>query len=187
MKRLFIAAKICLDQPFLELIGTLRKECSYDDIVWVNNNLQHLTLRFLGATPESKILSLIKMLKEVTSATKSFKMEINKLGVFGSRYAPKVVWLGFEEFEYYQNLFKIVEENLVLMGFEPNQGNFVPHITLGRIKKLDSTKRFWKTIEKSGPHSSQVINIEEISLIQSHLTTQGPIYKTLHSFRLQRD
>lgn len=187
MKRLFIAAKVCFDKPFLELIGTLRKECSYDDIVWVNNDLQHLTLRFLGATPESKILSLIEMLYEVTSVTKSFKMEINKLGVFGSRYAPKVVWLGFEEFEYYQNLFKIVEENLVLMGFEPNRGNFVPHITIGRIKKLDSTKRFWKTIEKAGPYSSQIINIDEISLIQSHLTTQGPIYKTLQSFRLQRE
>lgn len=184
MKRLFIAAKISFSQPLLELIASLRKECSYDDIVWVNNELQHLTLRFLGATPENKISPLIEMLSEVTAVTESFKMEINKLGVFGSRYAPIVIWLGFEEFGCYQTLFKKVEENLVQMDFEPNRGNFVPHITLGRIKKIDSKKQFWKTIEKAKPLSSQILNIEEISLIQSHLTTQGPIYKTVQNFRL---
>jgi len=185
MKRLFIAAKICLNQPSLDLIAGLRKECSYDEIVWVNNDLQHLTLRFLGATPEIRISPLMEMIEKVTSVTEPFKMKMNKLGVFGSRYSPSVIWLGFEEFECYRKLFEKVEENLVKMDFEPNHGNFVPHITLGRIKKIDNKKRFWEIIEKSKPLNPQIINIDEISLIQSHLTTQGPIYKMLRNFSLR--
>jgi RNA 2',3'-cyclic 3'-phosphodiesterase len=187
MKRLFIATQICLNQSYLDLIGGLRKECSYDDIVWVNNDLQHLTLRFLGATSEIRIPLLMEMLDEVASVTEPFKMKMNKLGVFGSRYSPSVIWLGFEEFEGYRKLFEKVEENLEKMDFEPNHGNFVPHITLGRIKKIDNKKRFWEIIEKSQPVNFQIIDINEISLIQSHLTTQGPIYKTLRNFSLKRE
>ena len=187
MKRLFIATKICLNQSYLDLIAGLRKECTYDEIVWVNNDLQHLTLRFLGETPEKSIFSLIDIIERVTSDTEPFKMKMNKLGVFGSRYSPSVIWFGFDEFECFRKLFEKVEENLVKMDFEPNHGNFVPHITLGRIKKIDNKKRFWKIIEKYQPENFQIIDINEISIIQSRLTTQGPIYKTLQNFRLKRE
>ena len=187
MKRLFIAANICLDQPYLDLIAGLRKECSYDNIVWVNNDLQHLTLRFLGATPEAVISPLVDMVDEVASVTEPFKMKMNKLGVFGSRYSPSVIWLGFDEFECFRKLFEKVEENLVKMNFDPNHGNFVPHITLGRIKKIDNKRHFWNTIDKLQPVNFQIIDINEISLIQSRLTTQGPIYKVLKNFSLKTE
>lgn len=186
MKRLFIATQITLNESYLNLIACLKSGCRHDDIVWVNHDLQHLTLRFLGATPENQIPALKEMLGKIVADTQSFSLEMNKLGVFGSRYAPSVIWLGFNEFEPFSNLFNTVESELCKLGFQPNYGNFVPHITAGRVKKVDSKKRFWELIEKSQPESSQLLDIKEISLIQSHLTTQGPVYKVLDSYMLKQ-
>ncbi|MEG1555286.1 MAG: 2'-5' RNA ligase family protein, partial [Bacteroidales bacterium] len=72
------------------------------------------------------------------------------------------------------------------LDFEPNHGNFVPHITLGRIKKVDDKKHFWKLIDTSKPDFTQVISIDEIILFQSKLTPSGPLYKVIETFSLTK-
>lgn len=184
MKRLFIATKIELNEQYMSLIRQLQRQLSGDKIVWVDSQLQHLTLRFLGQTPESQIPKLKNILNEVAQQTHAFSLNLDKLGIFGSKYAPEVLWLGFSEFEPYVSLFNTLEERLLALGFEPNHGNVVPHITLGRIKETQSKKYFWKVFEQNQPTFSQGISINEITLFQSHLQTTGPIYKPLFTAKL---
>jgi 2'-5' RNA ligase len=92
--------------------------------------------------------------------------------------------LGFEHFEPFKKLFEDLEPKLQDLGFEPNEGNFVPHITLGRIKNLHSKDKFWESIEAIPP-VSQTINISEIILYQSFLHKEGPEYKVISSARLK--
>lgn len=186
MKRLFIATKIELDERYFNVMRSLQKQLAGDKIVWVDSKLQHLTLRFLGQTPEEQIPKLKKIMNDVANHSNAFSMEMNKLGVFGSRYAPSVIWLGFNEFEPYRQLFDQMETKILDLGFEPNHGNVVPHITLGRIKETQSKKFFWEIIEKSKPDFSQTISIEEITLYQSRLQPTGPIYTPLHTARLKK-
>ncbi len=184
MKRLFIATKVELNEQYMNLLRRLQQQLAGDRIVWVDSQLQHLTLRFLGQTPDTQIPKLKKLLNEVANQTPSFSLNMDKLGIFGSRYAPSVLWLGFNEFEPYKTLFEKMENGLTSLGFEANQGNLVPHITLGRIKETQSKKYFWKIIERNLPDFIQQVHIEEITLFQSRLQPTGPIYTPLHTFHL---
>ena len=186
MKRLFIATKIELNEQYMSLMRQLQRQLSGDKIVWVDSQLQHLTLRFLGQTADNQIPKLKKALNEVANQTQAFSLNLDKLGIFGSKYAPEVLWLGFSEFVPYLQLFEKMEKHLLDFGFEPNHGNFVPHITLGRIKETQSKKYFWKVFEQNQPTFSQSIPINEITLYQSRLQPTGPIYKALHTAYLKQ-
>jgi len=183
MKRLFIAVDIEWSEQFQTLTQQLHLDLRNDEIVWVKSGLQHLTLRFLGETPETKIEPLANALSTLANTTQPFELQLDKIGVFGSKYAPATLWYGFSEFSLFKALFEKLEKELSLIGFSTNYGNFVPHITIGRIKKVDNKKRFWETIEKRQPPFSQTIPVHQFKLIQSKLTNDGPIYKTLGDFK----
>jgi len=122
-------------------------------------------------------------LEEACAQNQPFTLTINKIGVFGSHYHPEVIWLGFDHFEPFQKLFNDLEPKLQDLGFDPNYGNFVPHITLGRIKNLHDKRKFWESIE-SIPFISQSLTVSEIILYQSFLHKEGPEYKNLFSVHL---
>jgi 2'-5' RNA ligase len=185
MKRLFIAAEIELSDNFNTLTKQLQHDLINGDIGWVRSRLQHLTLRFLGETPLTKIDSIAQILFDITNATTPFDLRLDKMGVFGTRYKPEVLWYGFSEFSLFKNLFEKLEKQLLNLSLEKNYGNFVPHTTVGRIKKIEDKKSFWKTIERLQPKFSQIIHVRELLLIQSKLTNDGPVYKTLSNFEMK--
>ena len=186
MKRLFVAVDVRLSEPFQVLSAQLKQQLCLDKIVWVNANLHHLTLRFLGQTPEPYILPLKQALTKLAAENHAFSLEINKLGVFGSKHSPQVIWLGFQDFEPFRQLFLQLEPQLSAIGFEPNYGNFVPHLTLGRIKQIQNKKRFWELVTALQPKESQVVRVDSLLLIQSRLTSQGPIYRVLERYPLRQ-
>jgi len=179
MRRLFIATKYQMSEAYMALLNELKRVMCYDHVVWVNTPLQHITWRFLGKTDEQKIQPLSEMLSEIAQKTFTFSLEMNKLGVFGSSYAPRVIWLGFEQFEKYQQLFNTMEDELLSMGMQANYGNTIPHLTLGRIKKIDNKKIFWSWVEEHKKIKPQQVIFKEITLFQSFLKPQGPIYKPI--------
>ncbi len=183
MKRLFIATPIItLSEEVQELVAQLKFQLRHDDIVWVKDNVKHLTLRFIGATPSQQIPLIKKSLEESCKNFSQFSLTLNKIGVFGSRYQPKVIWLGFKEFNFFRALFEDLELRLRDCGIEPNNGNFVPHITLGRVKSTHSKEKFWKCIEEfSNQKFSQDLKISQINLYQSFLNKDGPEYKVLYT------
>jgi len=186
MKRLFIAVDVVLSEKFRTLTQQIQFDLRNDNIVWVKSNLQHLTLRFLGETPEPKIEPLANILTNVVATTQHFELQLDKMGVFGSKHAPETLWYGFSEFSQFRNLFEKLEKEILSLGFYENYGNFVPHITVGRIKKVDNKNRFWETFKKQQPQFSQTIPITHLKLIQSKLNNKGPKYKTLYEFALQK-
>lgn len=184
MKRLFIATKITLGQEYHNLVAQLKQELRHDDITWVKDEVSHLTLRFLGTTPDSKIPGVKEALRNTCAQSTPFYLDLDKLGVFGSRYKPEVLWVGFSEFFFYKLLFDRLEPQLLEQGFAPAYGNFVPHITLGRVKNVINKQRFWKTIDSLSPQCSQMIPITEMTLFQSFLHKDGPEYKVLATYSL---
>lgn len=185
MKRLFIAFKTELASEYDTMLKQLKLSTRYDDIKWVEGHLQHLTLKFLDKTPESKIGPLCQILAEIAKETEPFEMKINKLGVFGSQYHPTTLWFGFEKQPVLNQLFEKVEKRLTSeLGFKANDGNFVPHLSLGRIKKMDSKKRFWEAVNKNQPSYFQNFIMDEMILYRSQLEKTGPIYTEVGKWRL---
>ena len=71
-------------------------------------------------------------------------------------------------------------------GFAPNEGNFVPHITLGRVKHVVDNRRYQENFKRCQPTIAQQIPVTEVILYQSFLHKDGPEYKVLAKFPLAR-
>lgn len=185
MRRLFFATKIELPDQVLTLKRQLHYDMQFHDMVWVQEAVSHLTLRFIGKTPEPKVQPLKEALREVCGQQEKFSLTLNKVGVFGSKYHPTVLWYGFEDFSPFKKLFELLEPKVLDLGFEAYQGNFVPHITLARIKKITDRKHFQDAIDKHPLSTPVEIPIQEVTLYQSFLRPEGPEYKPLATFPLQ--
>ncbi|MBO7648961.1 MAG: RNA 2',3'-cyclic phosphodiesterase [Bacteroidales bacterium] len=184
MKRLFIATPVVLDNQYDALVARLRHELRHDDIVWVQPEIRHLTLRFIGATPPDRVEGIREALRQVCAESQPFDLNLDKLGAFGSRYKPEVLWLGFEEFQPFRQLFDRLEPRLLELGAEPNYGNFVPHVTLCRVKGVVDKSRFWKRVDALTPAFAQSVPVSELTLFQSFLHKDGPEYKALLTCKL---
>ena len=182
--RLFTGFRLQLSNEYDPLIAELHCRTHYDTITWVKPNLFHITLRFIGKTHSSQVKPIAETLQNIAANTPELDLEINKLGVFGSHYAPKVLWLGISNTPELQQLYNSIDEALRQLGFSLSSENFVPHITLGRIKKIDNKNRFWQMFEEIQPSYHQQFHIQQISLIRSQLEKEGPIYTTLYDFPL---
>ena len=164
MKRLFIAIKIEPDERFLQIYNHL------------NSSLKYESLRFF---------EIDKILSEVTDKVNAFSLNINRVGVFGSSYNPRVLWMGIDKDEPLILLHKSIERNLSRIGFYPDRQNFVPHLTLTRIKQLKDLKLFQKIISPYKDVEIMSQPITSFTLYESILKPQGPTYIALNQFQLK--
>ena len=188
MKRLFLAIPIKTnDNGFIPLLEGLRRQLAHEKrINWVKPEHIHLTLKFIGNTPNEDIPKIIDAVGEMLHNHKSFTMDFNRTGIFGSRYAPRVLWLGMQNTP--QELYELEEDTLSTfdkLGYLRDRQNFVPHITLGRIKELCEKQYFQKVVAATEQKSYIKQDVNEIILFQSILRPEGAFYKEIKKFELR--
>jgi len=184
MKRLFAAIKIQPAPEFIKTLVQLSGELRHERIKWVDSNNIHLTLKFFGETDEKLIPGIKKALQDAASQSERFIIKIRRTGIFGSRYDPKVVWFGLDPDARMDRLAVNTFTELKIAGWEPDRQNFVPHLTIGRIKELKDKALFQQVIDKYRYVSIQEQEVSEIILYESILRKEGPLYVNLASFRL---
>jgi len=180
MKRLFIAIDIVPNHYFLRIATRLKSNSTkLDRINWVEMDLMHLTLKFLGETPVSKIPAIVQGMKSAAAGVSPFALKIGTIGAFGSRYHPRVLWLGIDKSEPLEDIYAQIQKEMWKIGFKFDFGNFVPHITLARINKIDDKHRFWDFIEKIQKPFIQKVEVNKIILYESILDERVPVYKVI--------
>jgi len=120
MKRLFVAVKFYPDKKFIREYKLLRSKMEFSRIRWVEPDKFHITLKFIGDTSGDSLPDVIAVIKNAAKHFDPFYIEVGKLGVFGSNYNPRIIWLGINN----QNRIKRLGEAM-LLGFE-NAGYKVP-------------------------------------------------------------
>ncbi|MEI6579538.1 MAG: RNA 2',3'-cyclic phosphodiesterase [Eubacteriales bacterium] len=186
MKRLFAAIPIKPTPEFIDTYAELQTTLKHERITWVSSNNMHLTLKFFGETDERKIPSIAEALKNGTSLIPSFSLLFHKTGTFGSRYNPKVIWLGAEEQPILNKLAEQVKVELEKIGFEYDRQNFVPHLTLGRIRDLTDKELFQQVMNDYRDEFLLEQEITVLYLYESVLTPKGSIYTQLHIVDLKQ-
>lgn len=185
MKRLFVAIHIKPDPGLLTLQSRLQRELSYERISWAKPENLHLTLKFLGETHSAAIPGLVEELGQALATTAAFSINFDKTGLFGSRYDPRVIWLGSQDrSEDMEKLANRVLDACARVGFERDRQNFVPHLTLGRIKGLSDKVQFQRVMQQLPQQLVQMVPVRNIILFESILRKEGPIYVPLENFRL---
>ena len=190
MKRLFLAIPIkTTDNNFIPLLDGLKRQLAHEKrINWVKPDNIHLTLKFIGNTPNEDVPKIIDSVGEMLRNHKSFTMDFNHTGIFGSRYAPRVLWLGMQNTP--QEIYDLEEDTLSAfdkIGYLRDRQNFVPHITLGRIKELCEKQYFQKIVAGIEQKSYIKQEVNEIILFQSFLRPEGAVYKEIKKFRMNNE
>ena len=184
MKRLFAALKITPDAEFVSSYRLLQTAMRYQQIKWVEEHNIHITLKFFGDTEERKIPQIASVLSERASGTAPFTFRLSKLGIFGSRYAPRVIWTGIEPHGPMAALMKEVQEDLRKVGYEPDRQNLVPHLTLGRVKEIRDRELFARAMDQFREMESQPMESREIILYESILRREGPEYRVIGKYAM---
>ena len=156
----------------------------HEQIKWVEEHNIHVTLKFFGETEPGVIPGICDVLKNRGVITPSIDLQLKGTGIFGSSYAPKVIWLGIEPYAEISMLMQQIHGDLKSIGFEPDRQNLVPHLTLGRIRSLDDKVIFNRTLERFKGISSEPVHIGEMILFESILRREGPEYIALETFPL---
>jgi len=185
MKRLFIAIKFIPDPNLLKIYYSLRRATKDDKIRWVEPDKFHLTLKFLGNTPEDKIDLISDVISSTVESFGKFKFRLISTGIFGSSYQPRVIWFGTDNNEELKRLGLVLLDKLDLVGFSKGRQNYVPHLTIGRITKIMDKRMFNNEIEKVRDAFLQFIPVDNVILYESILSPRGPAYKVIRSFQLK--
>ena len=171
--RLFVALE--LPENVISELGRLRDTLKGAKMNKVRGF--HLTLKFLGDVDETTLGTIIEQL--TTVSFEQFKAELSIVGVFPSQAYAKVVWVGVAPAEGIQRLQADIDATL--SGLFPKEKDFVPHITLARVKFVENKVMFQQLLEKIKPDKLQ-FNISKFALIKSTLTPAGPEHETIRKF-----
>jgi len=183
MKRLFIGVGISANQEIIEFHKKLKDSFSESRISWVIPENMHITLKFLGDTPEQHISQIVESLERVGDSTRSFGSQIKSFGIFGSSGNPKVFWLGADQENEWQDLFNRIFKCLPP---EEKSENFNAHLTLGRIKFFNNDKNTLESyIESYKTKTFQEISVNRFQLYQSILSPTGPRYTVIREYELK--
>ena len=184
MKRLFAAIKIHPSAKYISLFNEITSSLRHERIKWVEPENMHLTLKFFGETDENQIPVIRLALEKAVTQSNPFILKIANTGIFGSRYDPRVVWFGIEQQEDLEYLVQNIFTELEKCGWEQNRQNFVPHLTIGRIKELKDKPLFQQIISKYNTVEIQEEYVSEITLYESILRREGPLYVNVFSAKL---
>lgn len=148
-----------------------------DGARWVAPENIHLTLKFLGATPDDKLDEIEAAVEKAVSGFRKFYFSLDELGAFPSAKRARVIWVGIHHgANELIELSKAIENAMAPLGFEPENKAFKPHITLARIKNPKPIEAALSKVPAEG-FSGRVINVDGVVIFESHLKRTGAEYE----------
>ena len=188
-RRLFVA--VPLDSPavttIVALVERIRAERALvapdeRDVRWVRMDGLHLTLRFLGPTPEANVPTVAEAVRRVAATQDPFEVRIDGGGSFPNPRRPRTLWLavthGAAELG---SLARAVDRELVAAGWPFDDQPFRAHLTVARSDGVpagaDVARRLTAAAEGIGVSSAA----DRLVLFES-ITGGGPArYEPLES------
>ncbi len=138
----------------------------------------HITLRFIGEVRRGVVEEIARALREVRF--KAFNITFKGLGAFPSTLNPRVVWVGVSEgSKELSSLRDEIERILRRIGIPGEREEFIPHLTLARIKGSRGMPSLVRMLNEMSDYEFGSMVVDRVRLKKSTLTRQGPIYETL--------
>jgi RNA 2',3'-cyclic 3'-phosphodiesterase len=180
--RLFVAARI--PDSHLAEVATLTTPLR-DKLVnarWTPPENQHLTLKFLGATPSDHLDAVKQTCAMVAAGHPPAPLSLTDLGAFPSKTRIRVLWLGLDDpTGLLARVARDLERALEPLGFAAEGRDYTPHLTLARFKLPVPLKSGFPSIDTS---DLEPFDVTEITLFRSFLSPKGARYEVEDAFPL---
>ena len=154
------------------------------DINWVKNAQLHLTMKFLGHTPESAIIDVIDHVEKITPNMNPFDLKIEETGCFPVPTRPRILWLGLKRnLDLLKSMVESIENVLEPLGFPKESRDILPHITLARIKY---PQKHTPNVDPFLKSSYDPIDfpVDRMQFFSSELLPSGAVHTILKTFPL---
>jgi 2'-5' RNA ligase len=185
--RAFIACDI--PEALLEKISSIHDKLKALDVEvgWTKVSSIHLTIRFLGDMEESLVDKVDAVIKEASKGQPPFDISIKGSGAFPNLKHPRVIWLGIDDgAKGLTNLQRALEDGLKALCFEPEEREFRPHLTLGRVKGAKGKERLSSAVSGLKDIEIGSFTVDRVILYKSELKPTGAVYTKLREVILQK-
>jgi 2'-5' RNA ligase len=152
---------------------------------WVPAADLHLTLKFLGETPESRLEELGRALEQAVAGVRALPVTVEGFGAFPNPRTPTVIWAGVVSEPALELLQHGVEQAFGPLGFPPEGRPFRPHLTLGRARRdvpAGAFREVAATLESLA--WSETATVPSVELMRSTTGRGAAVYEELRHGRL---
>ncbi|HYW74391.1 MAG TPA: RNA 2',3'-cyclic phosphodiesterase [Pyrinomonadaceae bacterium] len=190
--RIFIAIEIpsSIRRLLTDYIEQLRGEFPETRASWSREDNLHLTLKFLGDVPVTRIPDLAAACTDAAGTLGPFELAISTTGTFPPHGKPKVLWVGVGDAQPVpasrQNLSSLqasLESACAAHGFAREERTYHPHLTIARLREAKKSRALAERHRQLvvGPRNFQV---SEIVLFRSELSSRGSKHTALSRHEL---
>ncbi len=190
--RAFIASELppALQDSIHTATADLRTSLGEGLIRWVPAHNVHLTLKFLGDVSTSSLDLIKQMLTTEAAQFPAFDVQVEGLGCYPNIRRPRVLWVGLKAPAELASLQHAIEAAAERLGYESEERDFSPHLTIGRVRQNASSGDVHKI--RTGMESCRVgllgsARVDAVHLFKSELRPEGSIYTKLFSAPLQKN
>lgn len=173
--RLFIALnfKIEVKAKINEVINKVKSNSIQGK--FVDQEHIHLTLEFLGEIQNNRL----DLIKEIMNELEfdAFTLNLTNMGFF-KKSEGNIYWLGIEDNDTLFNIYNKLHQSLIYKGFELEDREYKPHITIGRKVKL---KDSFNPNELEDYVGKIKININKVDLMKSEFSNGKLIHSVVFS------
>jgi 2'-5' RNA ligase len=144
------------------------------DVRWVRLDGLHLTLRFLGPTPEDRVYPTVAAIARAAAATAPIDAELAGAGTFPPGGRPRALWIGVAAgVEALGDLARRLHGELGSAGWPPDDRPFRAHLTLARSDGVAVGRLVADRLAEAMAGRRIALHIDRLALFES-VTGGGP-------------
>ncbi len=148
---------------------------------WVRPQNLHVTLKFIGEVPETKLAAIRNALAGVRSE-QPVALDFRGLGFFPNEKHPRVFWAGIDASTNLKTLAANIDGATEKVGIPREQRPFSPHLTLARFEPPRLPEKLRAAIQENAAREFGSLRTSQFHLIESKLKPSGAEYTTVESF-----
>ena len=186
--RCFVAIELPTDirKRLIEHIARLRNSVPEVRASWIREENLHLTLKFLGDIPVTRVAALSNAAQRARTVDK-FELIIGGCGTFPPRGQPRVLWIGIEDSSgKLSRLHQALEDQCATVGFDREQRPLHPHLTIARLRQPQGSRRLAELHKEFGFRAESVV-VSELSVIRSELRSEGSKHTVISRHELSSE
>ena len=153
-------------------------------IKWSPLDNLHITTKFIGEWPDSRVNELSELLQSVAQRA-TFDLELKHLGWFPNERSPRVLWVGIQREQPLRDLAQATEECLLKIGIAKEERPFTPHLTLARMKNPVPLDRLREKVQEMKSTELGVFAVSQFSLFRSDPGSNFSIYRKLRIYHFE--